>query len=443
MASEGSPNTLNGGPSSPNTLKRASEGSPNTLNGGPSSPNKKQKTEPSIEGNRTYTKIRELKYGCNPHQKPAAIMSVNGNESPFEVLEGNPGYINLLDALNSWQLVKEVGASLSLPAAASFKHVSPAGCAVGVPLSDMLKQVYGVDRELTPLACAYVRAREADPKSSFGDWAALSEEVDECTAKLMSREVCDGVIAPGYSEAALAILKKKKKGAFIILKANPNFVPSPVEYREVYGLCFAQLRNDALITLKHMEKIVTKKTDISDDVKRDLVLATICLKYTQSNSVGYAIDGQMVGVGAGQQSRVDCVKLAGSKLETWWLRQHPKVLDMKFKSDVGRVAKLNARVQYIEGDFTPQSQAEFDKLFEELPEPLTLEEKKQWLKTLTGVSLASDAFFPFPDNIDIASMRGVRYISQPGGSVKDDEVIAACDTYGMAMCFTDTRLFHH
>jgi len=393
---------------------------------------------------RTYTPFRGLKYGCNPHQKPATISTVGTDGvSPFEVVNGNPGYINLLDALNAWQLVKEVREALSLPCAASFKHVSPAGCAIGCELSPILKEVYGAGDDLTPLALAYVRARQADPKSSFGDFCALSDEVDECTAKLLSKEVCDGVIAPGYSAEALEILKQKKKGSFIILQASADYVAPEIEYREVYGLCFAQKRNTAAITLQQMENIVTKNKELTLQAKQDLVLATICLKYTQSNSVGFAIDGQMVGVGAGQQSRVDCVKLAGSKVETWWARQHPKVLALKFKEDVKRTARLNARVQYIEGDFTPQSRVQFDSLFETLPEPLTTAEKAEWFSTLKGVSLASDAFFPFPDNIDIASLRGVTYISQPGGSIQDEQVTAACDGYGMVMCFTDTRLFHH
>jgi len=405
---------------------------------------KKAKTGTAIENGRKYDHIRDLKYGCNPQQKPAAILRVNEEKCPFEIINGNPGYINLLDALNAWQLVKEVASSLDMPAAASFKHVSPAGCAVGVPLSDTLKTVYQTGTKvLTPLACAYVRARQADPKSSFGDFCALSHEVDVCTANILKAEVCDGIIAPGYNAEALEILKKKKKGAFIILQADPTFVPPPVEYREVYGLCFAQKRNDSTITLEQMNNVVTEKKEISEEAKRDLVLATICLKYTQSNSVGFAIDGQMVGVGAGQQSRVDCVKLAGGKVETWWLRQHPKVMGLKFKDGVKRVARLNCRVQYIEGDFTKHSKANFENQFDNVPELLTQQEKTEWLAKLKNVSLASDAFFPFPDNIDHASVRGVTYISQPGGSVQDPIVTKACNEYGITMCFTGTRLFHH
>lgn len=403
-----------------------------------------QKEFDSVE-TRTYTHIRNLKYGCNPHQKPAAIFSTSDSKgTAFEILNGNPGYINILDAMNAWQLVKELKEALDLPAASSFKHVSPAGAAVGVELSALEREVYGVgDKTLTPAATAYLRAREADPKSSFGDFAALSDKVDEATALIIKIEVSDGIIAPDYDEKALEILKKKKGGAYIILKANLDYVPPPVEYREVYGVCFAQKRNDVKITKECMSKVVTKIDKLSDEAIRDMVIATITLKYTQSNSVGYAMNGQMIGVGAGQQSRVDCVKLAGSKVETWYLRQHPKVRNLKFKPKTLKVAKLNARVQFIEGDFTKHSRGAWESLLEEVPADLTSEEKKEFLSTLKGVSLSSDAFFPFPDNIDHASMRGVSYIAQPGGSKLDKQVIETCDEYGMAMSFTDTRLFHH
>lgn len=394
---------------------------------------------------REYTHIRDLKYGCNPHQKPAAIFSSPESKVPaFEVLNGNPGYINLLDAMNAWQLVKELKEALDLPAASSFKHCSPAGAAVYCELTETEREVYAVGKkELTPAATAYLRAREADPKSSFGDFAALSDKVDEATAIIMKSEVSDGIIAPDYDEKALEILKAKKGGGYIILKANLDYVPPDVEYREVYGVAFAQKRNDAKFTRDSMKQVVTKIDKISDDVVRDMILANITLKYTQSNSVGYAMNGQMLGVGAGQQSRVDCVKLAGGKVETWYLRQHPKVRAMKFKAGTKKVAKLNARIQYIEGDFTKYSKDAWEAQLEEIPAPLTNEEKKEFLSGLKGVTLSSDAFFPFPDNIDHASMRGVSFISQPGGSVQDKLVIQACDEYKMAMTFTGTRLFHH
>lgn len=394
---------------------------------------------------RQYTHIQHLKYGCNPHQNPSAIFSTPDCQGKaFEVLNGNPGYINLLDAMNAWQLVKELREALNLPAATSFKHCSPAGAAVAVDLSELEREIYGIgEKKLTPAATAYLRAREADPKSSFGDFAALSDKVDEETALIMKTEVSDGVIAPDYDEKALEILKAKKGGAYIILKANLDYVPPPVEYREVYGVCFAQKRNDVKITKQSMSKMVTKINTLSEDAIRDMVVATIVLKYTQSNSVGFALNGQMIGVGAGQQSRVDCVKLAGGKLETWYLRQHPKVRNLKFKAKSTKVAKLNARVQYIEGDFTKHSRAAWESLMDEIPAELTLAEKKDFLAALTGVTLASDAFFPFADNIDHASMLGVSYISQPGGSVQDEGVIKACDEYGIAMAFTNVRLFHH
>lgn len=391
-----------------------------------------------------YEHVRDLKYGCNPHQKPAMIYGFKGEVRPFEVLNGNPGYINLLDAMNAWQLVKELRAATNLPAACSFKHVSPAGCAVAVPLSPTMKEVYNVaGKELSHSAVAYLRARQADPKSSFGDFSALSDKVDVQTAKFLKAEVSDGIIAADYDEEALKILKTKKSGNFIILKVNPDYVAPEMEYREVYGVCFAQKRNDVQLTAEHMKNVVTRDDKLSEGVVRDLLVASICLKYTQSNSVGYAIDGQMIGVGAGQQSRVDCVKLAGGKVDIWYLRQHPKVLALKFKEGTKKVQKLNAKIEYIENDFTEHSRAAWEALFDEVPAELTETEKKEFLSTLSGVSLASDAFFPFPDNIDQCSKRGVSYIAQPGGSVQDKAVIAQADKYGMAMAFTGVRLFHH
>lgn len=389
--------------------------------------------------------FRPLKYGCNPHQKPAALYTFKGEKGPFEVLNGNPGYINLLDAMNAWQLVKELKVGTGLPAAASFKHCSPAGCAVAVPLSKTLKDVYGVSgMELSHSAVAYLRARQADPKSSFGDFAALSDKVDAQTATYLKKEVSDGIIASGYDDDALEILKSKKNGNFIILKADPDFKAPEMEYREVYGVTFAQRRNDVQMTIdEHLKNVVTRDNKLPEGAQRDLLVASICLKYTQSNSVGYAMDGQMIGVGAGQQSRVDCVKLAGSKAEIWYLRQHPKVQALKFKEKKGRVTKLNARIEYIENDFTEFSRAAWEAHFEEVPEELTTKEKKEFLATLSGVSLASDAFFPFADNIDQCSKRGVTYIAQPGGSVQDKAVTAAADKYGMVMAHTGVRLFHH
>ena len=397
---------------------------------------------------RTYVPVLKLKYGANPHQVPAAICSfLPGNQLPFKVLNGTPGYINLLDACNAWQLVKELREACGLAAAASFKHVSPAGAALAVPLSasEALAYEIGEDRkaQLTPAALAYVRARNADPMCSFGDFAAISEIVDEATATFLKTEVSDGIIARGYEPKALEILKAKKNGSFIVLEADANFTPTEIEYREVFGTCFAQRRNDRLLTYQDLSKVVTKKSTLSDEAKRDLLLASISLKYTQSNSVGYAKGGQMVGVGAGQQSRVDCVKLAGRKVAVWFLRQHPKVQGLKFKSTVKRQEKVNARVRYIEGDMTDLERTSWESQFDEIPTPLTEKEKEEFLKTLTGVSLSSDAFFPFRDSIDHASKLGVSYIVQPGGSVQDQEVVAACDAYGMSMAFSNIRLFTH
>ena len=396
---------------------------------------------------RVYKPEFPLKYGCNPHQKPAMILSRLGSDLPFTVKNGVPGYINLLDAANAWQLVVELKQATGLAAAASFKHVSPAGAAVAVPLTDVECKAYEVTEEtratLTPVALAYLRARNADPMCSFGDFSAVSDEVDEATAKYLKKEVSDGIVAPSYTPEALEILKTKKGGNFIILEATPNYHPGEVEYREVYGMTFSQKRNDIVVTKNHMEMVVTNKKDLDDGAIRDLIVASICIKYTQSNSVGFAKDGMMVGVGAGQQSRVDCVKLAGRKVATWYLRQHPKVLALPFKEGVKRQDRVNARVRYIEGDFTDEEKVRWSAQFTEAPEPLTEEDKASFLKQSTGVSISSDAFFPFRDSIDHASKLGVTYVAQPGGSVQDKQVTEACDEYGMVMCFTSTRLFHH
>ncbi|HKI99339.1 MAG TPA: phosphoribosylaminoimidazolecarboxamide formyltransferase [bacterium] len=398
--------------------------------------------EPSLQ--RTYRHRLALKYGCNPHQTPAAIYSEEGRDLPFRVLNGTPGYINLLDALNAWQLVRELRVALDLSAAASFKHVSPAGAAVAVPLSEILARAYEVGgKELTPQAVAYLRARGADPMSSFGDFAALSDPVDRATAEVLRSEVSDGIIAPAYEPEALEVLKAKKGGAFIVLEADPAYVPPETELKDVFGVTFQQRRNDVQLGPQHLERRVTQRQDLGPEAVRDLLVAAIAIKYTQSNSVGYALDGQMIGVGAGQQSRVDCTKLAGRKAEVWWLRQHPRVLELPFKPGVRRVDRTNARVRYIEGDFTTPEYAAWQTLFTTPPEPLTAEEKAAWLERLRGVSLASDAFFPFRDSIDQAAKRGVAYIVQPGGSVADEAVIQACDEYGMAMAFSGVRLFHH
>ena len=398
---------------------------------------------------RIYKPEFPLKYGCNPHQKPASILSnVSTGGLPFSVLNGVPGYINLLDAANAWQLVKELREATGLASAASFKHVSPAGAAVAVPLTDPECAAYEIDRgaadALTPVALAYLRARNADPMCSFGDFAAVSDTVDEATALILKKEVSDGIVAPDFTEEALTILKAKKGGKFIILKADLNFVPGDVEYREVYGMTFAQRRNDVTVTADHMKEVVTAKRDVSDAVVRDMIVASVCIKYTQSNSVGFSKDGMMVGVGAGQQSRVDCVKLAGRKVCTWYLRQHPKVLALKFKKGIKRQDRVNARVRYIEGDFTVEERQRWEVQFDDVPEPLTAEEKDEFMTgTATGVTISSDAFFPFRDSIDHASKVGVSYVAQPGGSVQDGQVTGACDEYGMTMCMTGLRLFHH
>jgi len=415
-------------------------------------------TTPSTESTpapvvaRVYQPEYALKYGCNPHQKPASISSRLSTSTtpslPFTVLNGTPGYINLLDATNAWQLVRELHAATDLPAAASFKHVSPAGAAVAVPLSPTECAAYEITeeaaKELTQVALAYLRARNADPMCSFGDFAAVSDVVDEATALILKKEVSDGIIAKGYTEEALLILKKKKGGKFIILEANEGYDPGELEYREVYGMTFSQKRNDMIIGKGDMENVVTKeKGAVTEDVVRDMIVASICVKYTQSNSVGFAKNGMMVGVGAGQQSRVDCVKLAGRKVRTWYLRQHEKVLGLQFKAGVKRQDRVNARVRYIEGDLTKEERERWVAQFEVVPEDLTTSEKEEFMADSKGVTVSSDAFFPFRDSIDHASKYGVSFVVQPGGSVQDGQVTAACEEYGMAMCFTGIRLFHH
>jgi len=403
-----------------------------------------QVTEPPPTKTVTFQIERPLKYGCNPHQLPAGLCSVQGLKLPFEVLSGTPGYINLLDAVNAWQLVHELAIATRTPAAASFKHVSPAGAAIGVPLTEAEETVYEVKgKPMTPVATAYVRARNADPMCSFGDFVAISHEVDVATANILKIEVSDGIIAPSFEPEALQILRAKKNGAFIVLKADNDFVPPDMEFRMCGGLGFMQKRNDKIADKSCLEKIVTKQNSLSEQATLDLILGMIAIKYTQSNSVGYSKRGMMVGVGAGQQSRVDCVKLAGRKVATWHLRFHPKVAELKFKEGVKRQARVNARVRYIEGDMEPIEYAEWLKNFDQEPAPLTADEKAAFLAELDEVAIASDAFFPFRDSIDHAKKLGVKFVAQPGGSVADDEVISACDTYGMAMAFTNLRLFHH
>ena len=388
----------------------------------------------------------ELKYGCNPNQKPARIFLEEG-ELPLQVLNGKPGYINFLDALNGWQLVKELKEATGLPAAASFKHVSPAGAAVGLPLSDTLKAIYFVDlpdEELTPLACAYARARGADRMSSFGDWISLSDLCDLSTAKLIAHEVSDGIIAPGYTSEALEVLKGKRKGNYNIVQIDPRYVPSHLERKQVFGITFEQGHNDLKIGSAMLENVVTANKTIPPEAKRDLLIALITLKYTQSNSVCFAVDGQAIGVGAGQQSRIHCTRIAGNKADNWHLRQHPKVLGLPFRPDLGRPNRDNAIDVYISDESEDViGETVWQQTFTVRPEPFTKEEKKEWLSRFTGVSLGSDAFFPFGDNIDRARRSGVSYIAEPGGSIRDDQVIATCDRYDMAMAFTGIRLFHH
>ena len=393
-----------------------------------------------------YLQQFDLKYGCNPHQKPASIHSMKGYDLPFSVLNGQPGYINLLDALNAWQLVQELDEALGLPAATSFKHVSPAGAAVSVALDDTLLEVYECkkNQELSPLATAYIRARGADPLSSFGDFIALSRKVDLSTAEVVREMVSDGIIAPEFDNDALILLKEKKDGKYLILAADPEFKIPELEFREVAGVGFSQLRNTIKINENTLlTKVVTKNNDFSAEARRDLVLASITLKYTQSNSVAYALDGQIIGIGAGQQSRVDCTKLAGRKVETWFMRQHPKVLNLPFHEQVRNVERINARILCIEGGMTEPELRTWQSQFSRPVEALSPTEKGEWLAKLEGISLSSDAFFPFRDNIDQASKRGVDYVVQPGGSNRDKEVIAATDEYGMVMAFTGIRLFHH
>lgn len=389
-------------------------------------------------------KEMELKYGCNPNQKPARIFMKEG-DLPIKVLNGNPGYINLLDAFNSWQLVKELKEATGLPSAASFKHVSPAGAAVYVPLDDVMKQIYFTDGlELSPIACAYVRARGSDRMSSYGDFAALSDICDASCASYIAKEVSDGIIAPGYTPEALEILKKKKKGNYVVIEMDETYVPDPLETKEVYGITFEQGRNELKITEALFEEMPTKNKQLSEDEKRDLIVALITLKYTQSNSVCYVKDGQAVGIGAGQQSRVHCTRLAGNKADNWYLRQHEKVLHLPFKEGIRRADRDNTIDVYISEDFEDVlTDGVWEQFFTVKPEPLTREEKKAWLSTLTGVALGSDAFFPFGDNIERAHKSGVTIIAQAGGSIRDDNVIDTCDKYDIAMAFTHVRLFHH
>ncbi|MCF0244786.1 MAG: phosphoribosylaminoimidazolecarboxamide formyltransferase [Bacteroidaceae bacterium] len=389
----------------------------------------------------------ELKYGCNPNQKPSRIFMTEG-ELPIEVLNGRPGYINFLDAFNSWQLVKELKAATGMPSAASFKHVSPAGAAVGLPLSDTLKQIYfveGIDIDDSPIACAYARARGADRMSSYGDFIALSDTCDKATALLIKREVSDGVIAPEYTEEALQILREKRKGTYNVIKINPDYKPNPVETKQCFGITFEQGRNEIDLSSPTLfENIPTQNKTFSSEAKRDLMIALITLKYTQSNSVCYVKDGQAIGIGAGQQSRIHCTRLAGNKADIWWLRQHPKVMNLPWVEKIRRADRDNTIDIYISDDYDDVLQdGAWQMFFTEKPEPLTREEKKAWIAKNTDVALGSDAFFPFGDNIERAHKSGVTVIAQAGGSVRDDNVIDTCDKYGIAMAFTGIRLFHH
>ena len=387
----------------------------------------------------------ELKYGCNPNQKPARVFMKDGQDLPFTVLNGRPGYINLLDAFNSWQLVRELREATGLPAAASFKHVSPAGAAVAVPLSETLKKMYFVEGiELTPMATAYIRARGADRMSSYGDFAALSDECDAATARFLAREVSDGVIAPSYSAEALEILKTKRKGNYLVIQMNPNYKAPELETKEVFGVTFEQKRNDIKITEELFNNIPTKNKNITDEAKRDLLIALITLKYTQSNSVCYAKDGQAIGIGAGQQSRVHCTRLAGNKADIWHLRQAPQVLNLPFKPDVRRPDRDNAIDVYISDEYMDLLGGDdWKRVFTEKQPVFTKEEKDAWLAQVKGVALGSDAFFPFGDNIERAHKSGVEFVAQSGGSIRDDNVIETCDKYNMAMAFVGIRLFHH
>ena len=386
----------------------------------------------------------ELKYGCNPNQKPARVFMQQG-ELPITVLNGRPGYINLLDAMNSWQLVRELKKATGLPAAASFKHVSPAGAAVAMELSDTLKKIYFVDDlQLSPLASAYAAARGADRMSSYGDWAALSDICDKETALLLKREVSDGVIAPGYTEEALEILKAKRRGTYNVVQMGASYVPAPVEHKDVFGVTFEQGRNEFKIDNDLLNNVVTKNKELPEAAKRDMLISLITLKYTQSNSVCYVKDGKTSGVGAGQQSRIHCTRLAGNKADVWWLRQHPKVMALQFVDGIHRPDRDNTIDNYISDEWEDLLKTDNWKQFLKVkPEPLTREEKKSWLAELSGVTLGSDAFFPFGDNIERAHKSGVQYVAEPGGSIRDDNVIDTCDKYGMTMAFTGMRLFHH
>ena len=389
-----------------------------------------------------------LKYGCNPNQKPSRVFMENGGELPFEILNGKPGYINLLDAFNSWQLVKELKEALGLPAVTSFKHVSPTSAAVGIPLPEKLKKACFVDDikglDDSPLACAYARARGTDRMCSFGDWVALSDVCDVTTATMLKREVSDGIIAPGYEPEALEILKTKKSGNYTILKIDPDYVPEPIEHKQVFGITFEQGRNNFKIDRELLSNIVTENKDLSDEAARDLIISLITLKYTQSNSVCYAYDGQAIGVGAGQQSRIHCTRLAGTKADTWFLRQHEKVLNLPFKPEIKRPDRDNVIDGYInKNEEDVCADGVWQRYFTERPEPLTDGEAKEYLASLTGVALGSDAFFPFDDNIERAHRSGVCYVAEPGGSVRDDAVIATANKYNMVMSFTGMRLFHH
>ena len=389
----------------------------------------------------------ELKYGCNPNQKPSRIYMADGSELPIRVLNGKPGYINFLDAFNGWQLVKELKKATGLPAAASFKHVSPAGAAVGLPLTDVEKKIYWVDdleMEFTPLANAYARARGADRMSSFGDFISLSDVCDAATARIIKREVSDGVIAPGYEPEALEILKAKKKGGYNVIEIDENYVPASVEVKQVYGISFEQGRNELKIDDEFFNNIVTESKELPKQAKIDLAIAMITLKYTQSNSVCFVKGGQAIGIGAGQQSRIHCTRLAGSKADNWFLRQSPKVLGLQFVDGIGRADRDNSIDLYIGEDYMDVlADGAWQKIFKVKPEVFTVEEKRAWLDQMSDVALGSDAFFPFGDNIERAHRSGVKYVAQPGGSVRDDNVIAACNKYGMTMCFTGIRLFHH
>ena len=390
----------------------------------------------------------ELKYGCNPNQKPSKIFMADGSDLPIEILCGRPGYINFLDAFNSWQLVKELKEALGLPAVTSFKHVSPTSAAVGTPLSDKLKKACFVDDiaglDESPLACAYARARGTDRMCSFGDWVALSDKCDVTTALLIKREVSDGIIAPDYEPEALEILKSKRNGNYNIVKIDPNYVPAPQETKQVYGISFEQGRNEFKINEELLSNLVTENKTLPDSAKRDLIISLITLKYTQSNSVCFAVDGQAIGVGAGQQSRIHCTRLAGSKADTWFLRQHDKVLNLPFKSDIARPTRDNVIDGYINrNEEDVCADGNWQKYFTEQPSPLTDEDIKAYLSTVSGVALGSDAFFPFDDNIERAYRSGVSYIAEPGGSIRDDAVIDCCNKYGIAMAFTGMRLFHH